>query len=106
MLLIPYTTADYIKIPLTRWSPDTVDPTVLPVELALTLGDVPADLDFVTASWVTEQEGNPLRDVVKARALWPDLVAEPAPSTVYTAWMRVTASPETPVMYAGTIRTR
>lgn len=100
MLLIPYTTADYIKIPLTRWSPDTVDPTVLPVELALTQGDTPADLDFVTASWVTES------GVIKARALWPDLVAEPAPSTVYTAWMRVTASPETPVMYAGTIRTR
>lgn len=106
MLQIPYTTSEYIKIPLLRWDPDTVDPTGLPVEIAITLGTTPEDADFVAASWVTEQELSPLRDVIKARALWPALVAEPAPSTVYTAWMRITASPETPVLYAGTIRTR
>jgi len=99
-LVIPYTTVEYIKVPLTSWSGTVADPTTLTVELAvITPGAVPQPSDWKTASWVTEAT------VIKARALWSTLVPSAAPSTTYSAWMRVTASPEQPEMYSGPIKT-
>lgn len=99
-LVIPYTTNEYIKVPLTSWSGTVADPTTLAVELAVVApGAVPQSGDWKSAAWVTEAT------VVKAKALWSTLVPSAAPSTTYGAWMRITASPEQPVMYAGAIRT-
>lgn len=101
MLRIASTTDEYIKVALTQWAPTTVDPTTLDVELAvITGGSDPLEADWVTAAWVTED------DVVKAQALWSDLVAVPAARTSYTVWMRVTATPEVPVLHSGTLQTR
>ncbi len=100
MLQIAYTTGEFIKVPLTEWEPSIVDPTTLPVELAVITGsNDPVEGDWVTAAWVTES------GVVKARALWSDLVAVPTARTSYTAWMRVTGTSEVPVLRSGTIRT-
>ena len=99
-LVIPYTTSEYIKVPLTAWSGTVADPTTLTVELAvITPGAVPQSGDWKTATWVTESS------VIKARALWSTLVPSAAPSTTYGTWMRITASPEQPVIYSGPIKT-
>lgn len=101
MLKIPYTTRENIKVPLTSWAGTVADPTTLAVELAVITGSGdPVEGDWVTAAWVTEG------GVVMAKALWQDLVAVPAARTDYAAWMRITASPETPVLYSGTVQTR
>ncbi len=101
MLKIAYTTEEYIKVPLTEWAPSILNPTTLPVELAVITGSgEPLEADWVTAAWVTESS------VVKAQALWSDLVAVPVARTSYVAWMRVTATPELPVLHCGTIQTR
>lgn len=99
-LLIPYTTSEYIKVPLTSWSGTVADPTTLTVELAVIApGAVPSSGDWKTAAWVTES------GVIKAKALWPTLVPSAAPGTTYAAWMRITASPEQPVISSGPIKT-
>lgn len=101
MLKIAYTTDEYIKVPLTEWAPSIVDPTTLVVELAAITGSSdPLEADWVTATWVTEST------VVKARVLWQSLVAVPTARTSYTVWMRVTATPEVPVLHCGTLQTR
>lgn len=99
-LVIPYTTQEYIKVPLTAWSGSVSDPTTLVVEMAVIApGAVPQSGDWKTATWVTES------GVVKARALWQTLVPSAAPSATYGVWLRITASPEQPVINAGAIRT-
>jgi hypothetical protein len=101
VLKIAYTTDEYIKVPLTEWEPSIVDPTTLDVELAIITGNTdPLEADWVAAAWVTESA------VVKAQALWSDLVAVPAARTSYVVWMRVTATPESPVLHCGTLQTR
>lgn len=101
MLKIAYTTDEYIKVPLIEWAPSIVDPTTLPVELAAITGSSdPLEADWVTAAWVTESS------VVKARALWSDLVAVATARTSYTVWMRVTGATEVPVLHCGTVQTR
>ncbi len=100
MLKIAYTTDEYIKVPLTEWAPSVVDPTTLDVELAAITGSSdPLEADWVTAAWVTES------GVVKAQALWSGLVAIATARTTYAVWMRVSASPETPVLRCGTVQT-
>ncbi len=101
MLKIAYTTQENIKVPLTSWAGTVADPTTLPVELAVITGsNDPAEADWVTAAWTTES------GVFEAEALWQDLVPVAIPRTTYSMWMRVTAAPETPVLYCGTIQTR
>lgn len=100
MLEIPYTTNDYVVLPLTEWASDVEDPTSLPVEIAIIVpGDNPDNGDYVDAAWVTED------GVHKARVLWQTAVPAATARTVYDAWLRITSSPETPVLYAGPIRT-
>jgi hypothetical protein len=101
VLKIAYTTNEYIKVPLTEWAPSVADPTALGVELAAITGSSdPIEADWVTAAWVTES------GVVKAQALWSALVAIATARTTYAVWMRVTATPEVPVLHCGTIQTR
>ena len=107
MLKIAYTTDEYIKVPLTEWSGTVEDPTTLDVELAIITGTSdPLEADWVTAAWATEADPVSGADVYVAKALWSDLVAVPAARTSYTAWMRVTSSPEVVVLHCGTIQTR
>jgi hypothetical protein len=107
VLKIAYTTQENIKVPLLEWAGTVTDPTTLDVELAIITGsNDPAEGDWVTAAWVTEADPVSGADVVKAEALWQDLVAVPAARTSYTAWMRVTAAPEVVVLHCGTIQTR
>jgi hypothetical protein len=107
VLRIASTTDEYIKVPLTEWAPTVVDPTTLVVELAVIAGGSdPLEADWVTAAWVTEADPASGADVVKAQALWSALVAAPAARTSYTAWMRVTSSPEVVVLHCGTLQTR
>jgi hypothetical protein len=100
MLTIPYTTQEYILLPLTSWSGDVADPTTLSVSIAIiTPGTDPTSGQYVAASWVTQS------GVYKARVLWQTAVPNAAAHTVYDAWLKISSSPETPVMYAGPIRT-
>ena len=107
MLRIASTTDEYIKVPLAEWSGTVEDPTTLDVELAVITGSSdPLEADWVTAAWATEADPVSGADVYVAKALWSDLVAVPAARTSYTAWMRVTASPEVVVLHCGAIQTR
>jgi hypothetical protein len=99
VLKIVHTTVEYLKIPLTAWSGDVSDPTTLPVEIAVTTGAAPAEDDWVTAAWVTEDS------VVKARVLWPTAMPAAAPHTTYMSWLRITATPEAPELRCGAIQT-
>ena len=100
MLTVPYSTQEYILVPLESWSGDVADPTTLSVSVAIIApGTDPSSGQYVAASWVTEG------GVRKARVLWQSAVPAAAPHTLYHAWMKVSAAPETPVMFAGPIRT-
>lgn len=100
MLRIPYTSNDYVLLPLTEWSSEVADPTTLPVSIAIVApGTDPAPGDYVSGSWTTEG------GVHKARVLWQSAVPAAAAHTVYAAWLKITSSPETPVLYAGPIGT-
>lgn len=99
-LLIPWTTGDYIKIPVTKWDASIADPTSLTVEMAIvTSGGNPASGDYRTAAWVIEN------GVYKARLLWTTAVPSPAQNADYAAWLRITASPQIPVIGPAPIRT-
>lgn len=100
MLTIPATTNEYIHVPVTAWSGDVADPTTLPVEIAvIRVGGEPGTTDYKPGTWVT------VNGARKVRILWRDAVPTPQPGTVYTAWLRITANPETPVILSGAIRT-
>lgn len=99
-LLIPYTTVDYILIPLIEWDASIADPTTLPVEMAIiTSGGNPSNGDYHSAAWIT------VGTVVKARLLWTTAVPSPAQNADYAAWLRITASPQIPVIGPAPIRT-
>lgn len=87
-------------IPLTSWSGDVADPTTLPVKIAIVApGTDPVSGDYVTAAWTTEG------GVTYARVLWQTAVPAAAAHSFYDAWLKITSSPEVPVIYAGPIRT-
>lgn len=99
-LTIPSTTQEYIHVPLTEWSGDVDDPATLTAEIAIIPTDgEPASGDYVPASWVTED------GVHMARVLWQTAVESPLPRTVYRVWLRITSTPEVPVLLAGQIKT-
>lgn len=83
---IPATSVEYVKVPVTA----DVDLSGLPVEMAvITGGEDPAEDDWQTAAW----------DNGYARLLVGPLIAD----TSYVVWVRVTSTPEIPVMQAGSL---
>lgn len=74
---------EYVYVPVKAG----VDLAALPVEVALTTnGAEPVGADWRTAAW----------DQGRARVL-----VGPLPDGRYSVWVRVTATPEVPVMKAG-----
>lgn len=83
---IPATSVEYVKVPVTA----SVALSSLPVEMAVITGTAdPAEGDWQSASW----------DNGYARLLVGPLTAD----TSYTVWVRVTSTPEIPVMQAGSL---
>ena len=92
---IASTSREYVKIPVTVTG--TADPQLLPAEVAITPGAVePDDADYTTAEWV----GGLVRFLIG-----PGTPHVLQPRQTYTVWVRITSSPEIPVMHAGEIAT-
>jgi hypothetical protein len=86
ILMLPATTSEYIRNTVTA----PFDLTTDPVEVALVAADsTPTALQWISASW----QGNDIR--------W----LYPGTSTpgVYNYWVRITATPETPVRSTGIV---
>lgn len=82
---------EYVKVPVTP--PAGIDITAQPVSIAVTDAAArPVAADWKTASW----DGN-----VAKTLIGPGVLAL-APGS-YKVWVKVTDSPEVPVMAAGTI---
>lgn len=100
MLTLPATTQEYIDIPLTAWAGVT-DPTTLPAEVAfIWRAGEPEAADYKPGTWVTDGAGTH-----KVQILWHDAVPTPMAHTTYAVWLRITSTPEVPVILAGYIRT-
>lgn len=77
-----------------------VNPTTDTVEIACQPVRATTALDWHAATWVTDTATTP--DSYSARVLLgqtPFLLA----AGVYTAWIRITDNPETPILSAGTL---
>lgn len=88
---IPATSVEYLHIPVTGAL------SSMPVEIAVVPAE-PADADWRTAAWDTT---GPTLD---AKVLIGPGTPLELPAGVYSAWVRVTATPETPVLRAGLVR--
>lgn len=90
MLRIPAASLEYLHVAVTA----DVALAALPVEIALTTSSgAPAEDDWHAAEWA---------DGVARILVGPGEV-ELEPRTLYTAWVRVTSSPERPVLEAGPV---
>jgi hypothetical protein len=80
----PASSVEYVSAPVTS----DVDLSALPVEMAVSAGPLnPVEEDWQAAEW----------DGSDARLLVGPLEA----GTMYSVWVRVTSSPEVPVIYSG-----
>jgi hypothetical protein len=77
------------------------DPTADTVELGFVVGST-APASWVTADWETDATG--LVPIYRARCLIGPDGAVTLPPGIYGVWVRVTASPEKPVLAAGPLR--
>lgn len=93
----------YVLVPVVyRTSGVVTSPTGYTVTMAFTTGEAPESGDFKTASWETDATTNP--DTYLARCLVGPAGAVTLTAGQYTVWVKVAASPETPVLKAGLLR--
>lgn len=88
-LQIPSLSVEYLHLPVTG-----DDTTGMPVQVAVVLEDTePAPGDWNTATWVAG---------AATLLIGPGTVLELADG-IYGAWVKITATPEIPVLYCGQI---
>ena len=102
---IPVSSRIRLYVPV--WPPHGTDPTIYPVEIALTgIGDEPADADYHPAEWAAGR-------VTVLPAVWeawmmvgPGGTGVVFPPGDYMAWARVDVGPldERPVLKSGRVR--
>lgn len=86
---------EHYEVPVT-WTHG--DPTTYPVTMTvLPLGHEPADTDWHPAEWTTDTQGQTIARIL----IGPDGGAlSPVPGR-YRTWVKVAATPETPVLYTA-----
>jgi hypothetical protein len=83
---LPKGTLEYVTMVVTRTAND-VDPSTLTAKIAIvTWGTTPVSGDFNTATWLTDVHG------------WGVLTNTTAMSGKYAVWLKVTATPEVPLL--------
>lgn len=99
-LRISSLTKEYVRVPVAaREGSDDVDPTATTVVMAFTL-DGAEPSSWQTASWETDADTDP--DTYYARCLIGPGGTITLTEGSYTVWVKVTDSPEIPVMRAET----
>lgn len=98
-LRVPSLSTEYVKTQISYRVEDSFrDPTAFAVHWAFTLGGVePDDSEWVQGSWETAIAGGKYF----ARVLIGPQGDVTLDDGVYTAWVRVTGSPEVPVKLVG-----
>jgi len=101
-LVISSLTTEYVRVRLTGQNNGVeIDPTSFTVQLAFPAQGVdPVSGDWATGAWET------VTDSLNNRQYWAKLLVGPAGSKNlakgrYDVWIKVLASPETPVVNAG-----
>lgn len=92
MASIPSISVEYLHVPVTGAT------SSMPVDIAIVARDTePADGDWHTAAW----NGS---DTTEAKVLIGPDTDLPLTDGVYSVWVRVTSTPEIPVIRAGILR--
>ena len=92
MLSIPSTSVQYVHVPITGTDLDGGEPVAMAV--IATTAEEPATGDWKTANW----------DAGSARILIGPGTDLQLADGIYRVWVRVTASPEIPVIRSGLLR--
>ncbi len=103
MLTISSASKEYVRVLVRAWdSGSQVDPTSLTVQMAFLppTTSTPSTGDWKTASWETDSTTTPTS--YYARCLVGTAVTLTA--GVYTVWVKVSGSPEVPVLRAGELQ--
>lgn len=104
-MTMPATSLEYVRtrVDVTDDTGAAVDPTSDPVAMAFTAnGADPVSGDWKTASWTTDATG--ARPVYRARCLVGPAGTVTLTAGLYAVWVRITDSPEIPVIPAGYLR--
>jgi hypothetical protein len=91
-----------VRIDVTGDDGSAINPTTDPVAMAFTLGADPVSGDWQDASWTTDSTGT--RPVYRARCLVGPGGTVLLTAGLYTVWVRITDSPEVPVLSSGYLR--
>jgi hypothetical protein len=92
VLVIPSISKEYLSVPVAGTNLDGTEPVELAVIPVST--EEPADDDWHTAAWVSGE----------ARVLIGPGTALDLANGTYRVWVRLTASPEIPVIRAGSLK--
>lgn len=103
-LEIPFTSKEFFRVPLRPFkvAGEWVDPSSATVQMAFLISGDPAGGDWKTAQWETDETVTPPVHTVTCLVggTGTGAVVE-LPRGSYTAWLRVTESPEVPVREVG-----
>ena len=102
-LVISELSLEYVRVPVSaKQSGLTVDPTADTVKLAFSAAGVdPSSGDYKTSSWETDATTTPA--TYYARCLVGPAGTVALAAGTYEVWVKITDSPEIPVLRSGTL---
>jgi hypothetical protein len=93
----------YVRVPVAaKVAGAVVDPTADVVTMAFMAGGTPTTGDLKTASWETDPTTSP--PTYSARCLVGPGGAVTLTAGLWSVWVKITDSPEIPLLHAGSLR--